>query len=213
MSRSVRFGVWLLAAAMVFLASPSEAGPGYVNFVLGQKLFDSEDWDPIDKQPVFGVEAAFGPSTWPVHMMTFLQRSSKSKDVVIEGVTVERESDTWEVGVGVNKTWAAGKIYPYVGAGLDYAKVDMTFHEGGTTASDDGNGFGVWGWAGRVLPDRHAVQSRRHDALQLGRRGLQRVRHGELPVRRRRARCGGPDVRVPRRLGLAGYAVAQSLWK
>ena len=148
MSRSVRFGVWLLAAAMVSLASPSEAGPGYVNFVLGQKLFDSEDWDPIDKQPVFGVEAAFGPSTWPVHVMTFLQRSSKSKDVVIEGVTVERESDTWEVGVGVNKTWAAGKIYPYVGAGLDYAKVDMTFHEGGTTASDDGNGFGVWGGLG-----------------------------------------------------------------
>ena len=91
--------------------------------------------------------------------MTFLQRSSKSKDVVIEGVTVERESDTWEFGVGVNKTWAAGKIYPYVGAGLDYAKVDMTFHEGGTTASDDGNGFGFWGGAGACPSHPHPVFS------------------------------------------------------
>ncbi|HET9252361.1 MAG TPA: outer membrane beta-barrel protein [Candidatus Eisenbacteria bacterium] len=154
MSRSARFGVWLVVftAALVVLVPSSEAGPGYVNFVLGQKLFDSEDWDPIDKQPVFGVEAAFGPSTWPVHIMTFLQRSSKSKDQTVDvggtPVAVTMEADTWEFGAGVNKTWMAGKLYPYVGAGLDYAKVDVTFKEGGTSASDDGNGFGFWGGAG-----------------------------------------------------------------
>jgi len=148
MSRTVRFGVWLLAAAMVFLASSSEAGPGYVNFVLGQKMFDSDDWDPIDKQTVFGVEAAFGPSTWPVHIMTFLQRSSKSKDEVINNANVTFEADTYEAGVGLNKTWMTGKLYPYLGAGLDYAKVDVTLSQGGTSTSDDGNGFGFWGGAG-----------------------------------------------------------------
>jgi hypothetical protein len=152
MSRAMRFGGWLLAASMVFLASSAEAGPGYVNFVLGQKLYDSDDWEPIDKQPVFGVEAAFGPSTWPVHIMTILQRSSESKDETSDlgggPVNVTFEADTWEVGVGVNKTWMAGKLHPYVGAGLDYAKVDVTFRQGGTSASDDGNGFGFWGGAG-----------------------------------------------------------------
>jgi hypothetical protein len=154
MSREVRFGgsLVLLMAASVFLASSSEAGPGYVNFVLGQKVFDSEDWDPIDKQPVFGVEAAFGPSTWPVHIMTFLQRSSKSKDEVIDSgtglVNVTFEADTWEFGAGINKTWTSGKLYPYLGAGIDYAKVDVTLKQGGTSTSDDGNGFGFWGGGG-----------------------------------------------------------------
>ena len=154
MSRSVRFGVWLvlLTAASALQPSSSEAGPGYVNFVLGQKIYDSEEWDPIDKQPVFGAEAAFGPAAWPVHIMTFLQRSSKSKDEVVDLgsglVNVTFEADTWEVGVGANKTWMAGKLYPYLGAGLDYAKVDVTFKQGGTSASDDANGLGFWGGAG-----------------------------------------------------------------
>lgn len=154
MARSVRFGVWLtlVALALLSLASRADAGPGYVNFVLGQKVYDSEDWDPIDKQPVFGVEAAFGPATWPVHIMTFLQRSSKSKDQVVDDagtpVSVTFDADTWEFGAGLNKTWTAGKLYPYVGAGLDYIKVDVTAHVDQLTGSDDANGFGFFGGAG-----------------------------------------------------------------
>jgi hypothetical protein len=154
MTRSVRFGVWvtLVAAALLSLAPPADAGPGYVNFVLGQKVFDSEDWDPIDKQPVFGVEAAFGPATWPVHIMTFLQRSSKSKDQTVDNgggpVSVTFEADTWEFGAGVNKTFGSGKLHPYLGAGLDYIKVDVTAKENGLSGSDDANGFGFWGGGG-----------------------------------------------------------------
>lgn len=63
-------------------------------------------------------------------------------------VNVTLEADTWELGAGVNKTGISGTLYPYVGAGLDYVKVDVTFKEGGTSASGDGNGFGFWGGAG-----------------------------------------------------------------
>ena len=53
--------LWVCVMGVVFVPMVADAGPGYVNFVLGQKEFDSEEWDPVDKQPVFGVEAAFGP--------------------------------------------------------------------------------------------------------------------------------------------------------
>src|SRR5258705_6309970 len=91
MSR-IRLGACLAfaVASLVLSPHPAQAGPGYVNFMFGQKAFDSEDWDPIDKQTAWGVEGAFGPSTWPVHLTTFLTRASKSKDATGEsspGVT------------------------------------------------------------------------------------------------------------------------------
>jgi hypothetical protein len=143
------FAVALLAVLVV----PAQAGPGYVNFMFGQKVFDSEDWDPIDKQTAWGVEGVFGPSTWPVHLTTFLNKASKSKDAQGEfspGVpfTYHIEADTWEFGAGVNKTWMMGKLYPYLGLGGVYAKMDWTAQQAGTSVSDDANGFGFWGGGG-----------------------------------------------------------------
>jgi Outer membrane protein beta-barrel domain len=153
MVRWKRQGVWWVwMMAVMFVPMVADAGPGYVNFVLGQKQFD-EEWDPVDKQPAFGVEAAFGPSTWPVHIMTFLQRSSKSKDAEADDgsggtVTYTLEADTWEFGGGVNKTFGEDKFHPYIGAGAVYAKVDVTAKYIGFSGSDDANGFGFWGGGG-----------------------------------------------------------------
>jgi hypothetical protein len=154
MSR-IRLGACLLfaAALLVLSAHSALAGPGYVNFLIGQKVFDSDDWDPIDKQTAIGAEGVFGPSTWPVHLTTYLNHASKTKDATGEtspGVTFTYhiEADTWEFGAGVNKTWTAGKLYPYVGAGGVYAKTDMTARQAGYSVSDDANGFGLWGGTG-----------------------------------------------------------------
>jgi hypothetical protein len=154
MSR-IRLGACLLFAAglLVHSAHSAQAGPGYVNFLIGQKVFDSDDWDPIDKQTAWGVDGVFGPSTWPVHIETFITKASKSKDATGEmspGVpfTYHIEADSWEFGAGVNKTWMRKRIYPYLGAGAVYAKVDMTAKQAGTSLSDDANGFGFWGGGG-----------------------------------------------------------------
>src|SRR5262245_60447116 len=154
MSR-MRLGACLLfaVASLVILAHSAHAGPGYVNFLFGQKVFDSDDWDPIDKQTAIGANGVFGPGTWPVHIETFLSHASKSKDAqgeISPGVpfTYHVEADTWEFGAGVNKTWTSGKLYPYLDAGIDYAKVDLTASQAGTSFSDDANGFGFWGGGG-----------------------------------------------------------------
>lgn len=145
----------LTVVACALFAVPSVAGarPGYVNFMLGQKLFDSDHWDPIDKQTAFGAEGVFGPATWPVSLDAYLSRASKSKDVSFDdgsGGTIDGTADatTYEFGFGVNKTWQRKKFYPYLNAGAMMAKIDVTFHQSGTSASDDDKGLGFWGGGG-----------------------------------------------------------------
>ena len=154
-----RTALFLLIAAALLLgaASAASAGPGHVNFNFGQKLFDSDDfpdgWNPIDKQTAFGVEAAFGPGAWPVQWAVYLSRASKEKSALLSdgsGGTVDGTIDatTTEFGIGLNKTLGQKKIHPYLGAGVAYAKTDLTLRETGASFSDDANGFGFWGGAG-----------------------------------------------------------------
>ncbi|HET9952208.1 MAG TPA: outer membrane beta-barrel protein [Candidatus Eisenbacteria bacterium] len=143
----------LAAAAFITHAAPALAGPGYVNFTLGQKMFDSDDWDPIDKQTAFGVESAFGPSKWPVQLAAYLNRSSKEKSTQFEDntntlVAVTLDATTTEFGFGLNKSFGASKLRPYIGAGGVYTNTEFTVRQSGYSASDNGNGFGFWGGAG-----------------------------------------------------------------
>jgi hypothetical protein len=152
MSRIDRWVLLLLSAAFLAwgLSWPvaSLAGPGYVNFMVGQKVFDSDDWDPIDKQTSLGVEGVFGPATWPVQMDAYVSRASKDKAASFGGVQGNFKGETFEFGFGANKTWTSKKLRPYVNAGVVYAKVDVTVSQSGTSGSDDANGFGFWGGAG-----------------------------------------------------------------
>lgn len=152
MSRMNRCALWVLPAALGlgFLLAPraSLAAPGYVHLMFGQKVFDSEDWDPIDKQASFGAEGVFGPASWPVQMDAYVSRASGSKDQVISGVQGNLDADTWEFGFGANKTFGKEKFHPYVNAGLVHVKVSASFSQGGTSGSDEEKAFGFWGGGG-----------------------------------------------------------------
>jgi len=139
----------LVGGCIIFVPARSWAGPGYINFMLGQKLFQSDDWNPIDKQASFGVEGVYGPAKWPVHIDTYLERSSESKDAIAYGgFPYHIQATTRELGVGANKTWTMKKFYPYLAAGLLYVKIDVAVEQSGFSGSDGDNGFGGWGSAG-----------------------------------------------------------------
>jgi len=143
----------LLAAALLLPATQAWAGPGHVNFTFGQKMFDKDDWSPIEKQTDYGAEAAFGPAAWPVQMAAYLERASgeKSKEVqsTLGSMTeVNVNATTTEAGFGLNKTFSVKLFRPYLGAGLVYTKTDITVSQSGTSTSDHANGFGIWGGAG-----------------------------------------------------------------
>src|SRR6185503_3012974 len=89
---------------LAFAAAPTIAwaGPGYVNFLFGQKIFDKDHWDPIDKQSAIGVEGVFGPATWPVSLDAYLSRASKEKSKAFDDgfggtVDVTLDATTYEV--------------------------------------------------------------------------------------------------------------------
>ena len=147
----------LFAVALLVAVPTASAGPGHVNFTFGQKMFESgefpDGWDPIDKQSTYGVEAAFGPGTWPVQIAVYLLRSSEDKSAEVpDGTggtvpgTIEAEAN--EFGFGLNKTFGEKKIRPYIGAGGVYMVTDLTASQSGTSFSDAANGFGFWGGAG-----------------------------------------------------------------
>lgn len=137
-----------LGCGLLTMASPSLAGPGHINFMIGQKQFDSDEWDPIDKQTSFGVEGAFGPGHWPVQIAAYVSRASDEKAATYGGTQFNLDATTFEFGFGLNKTWAAGKLYPYLGAGGVHAKVDVTAQQSGASGSDDASGFGFWAGTG-----------------------------------------------------------------
>jgi hypothetical protein len=143
----------LAVCAIVAAPTLAWAGPGYVNFLLGQKLFDSDRWDPIDKQTAFGAEGVFGPATWPVSLDAYLARASKEKTAFVDDgfgndVEITLDATTYEFGLGVNKTWQKKKWYPYLNAGGVLAKIDVTARQAGTSVSDDDKGLGFWGGGG-----------------------------------------------------------------
>ena len=65
-----RHGTFVALAAVLFLAAPSFAlaGTGNVNFFLGAKILDDDEWAPLEDQGEIGVEVTFGGNDWPIHI-------------------------------------------------------------------------------------------------------------------------------------------------
>jgi len=98
-------------------ASPGLAGMDYqVNFLLGQKMLEKDDWAPLEDQAEFGVSSTFGGPEWPVHIALDLLGSAD--DTNDFGATVD--ASTSEFDVGIRKIWGKNKVMPFVGGGAAF---------------------------------------------------------------------------------------------
>ena len=88
-----------------FMLSPAHAdGTGQVNFFVGQKSLDDDDWMPVEDQPEFGAVMSFGQVDWPVHIAVDVLGSATEEDIFLGGnVTVT--GMTFEIDAGVRKIW------------------------------------------------------------------------------------------------------------
>lgn len=126
---------------LFFINSPVNAWTGNVNFFLGGKSLDENDWEPVDQHAEFGVLVDFKQQDWPVSIaLDFL---GSVEEATQSGINYE--GTTSEFDVGVRKIWGAEgtKIRPYIGGGLAFVSAEFK-GTAFTTVSDDDNGTGIW---------------------------------------------------------------------
>ena len=126
---------------LFFINSPANAWTGNVNFFLGGKSLDENDWAPVDQHAEFGVLVDFRQQDWPVSIaLDFLGSTEEATEL---GLNVE--GTTTEFDVGVRKIWGAegSTIRPYIGGGLAFVNAEFKVTSG-FPVSDDDNGTGIW---------------------------------------------------------------------
>ena len=120
---------------------------GHVNFVLGQKSLDPDDWEPAEKQNELAVDASWGDEAWPIHIATDFSYSLDQVDVFDPsvGFPVKFTASTWELSVGYRKIWETRNIRIGIDARYSDAKVkisDVHVEAGGF----HGGLILGWGW-------------------------------------------------------------------
>ena len=142
--RRARMRIALALAVLFFvlgLMNPAIAraeSKGEVNFILGKKMLDQADWEPVEDQGEFGAEVTWGGSDWPIAFATDIVASSHGGDLSFFQV----EGQTSELAFGLRKIWEAGAARPYLGGGI--AKIDAQLESNGVREDDTALG----GWLG-----------------------------------------------------------------
>lgn len=137
MKRSIIIAILMLPVINVHANDSS----GNVNFLLGTKTLESEDWGPFDEQVAFGVLFDFKQRNWPISIAIDLLGSLDRETLL----GVETEGSTTEIGFGIRKIWetSGSSIRPFIGGGLAIVNAELktnTF----VTVSDDDSGTGFW---------------------------------------------------------------------
>ena len=138
----VSLPLFLLALLLLAAAAPS-AQAGHVNFLLGSKVLNKNDWAPADNQLAAGMEASWGGEDWPVLIATDLMGSRKSKSQAGS----DYKSSTGEMDLGVRKVWNSGsqrRVHPYIGGGIAFGSGTAEVTSGGVTTKSDDTGVGAW---------------------------------------------------------------------
>lgn len=115
---------WVLCSVILGLAAAAAAAPaaasGNVQFLLGQRTFN-DDWRPVDRQWLLGVQGDWGEEDWPVHLAWGFTASAAQED------PTNSPGFQYTAGVG---SLSFGAVWvplqdsawrPYVGAGMEYS--------------------------------------------------------------------------------------------
>ncbi len=133
-SLSMFFGCASLPSVAHSHEEDAEDANTVTNFtvLVGQRMLDEDDWEPVEDQIVMGVEVdqyeldeSFG---WEVG----IQYSDDDGSVLGTDVS----GSTTEFSFGVRKTfWYSGKLHPYIGLGISTLRAESDI-SGGTRDKD-----------------------------------------------------------------------------
>jgi len=128
----------MIAVCMMVSNVYADGPSNNVNFFLGQKTLDSDDWGDYDNQFGYGILADFKGQNWPASIALEYIGSVKDKN--------DLTGSTSEICIGIKKIWEGigTPIRPFVGIGpaLITAKFEEEF--GDETYSSDGTALGYY---------------------------------------------------------------------
>jgi opacity protein-like surface antigen len=134
---------YILAVLLMsyFISANASQWTGNVNFFLGGKTLEENEWAPVDEQGEFGVLVDFKQSQWPVSIAIDILGSAD--EATVSGFNFE--GITSEFNVGVRKIWqvAGSSIRPYIGGGLAFVYAEFKETSFFTISNDD-NSTGIW---------------------------------------------------------------------
>jgi hypothetical protein len=123
---------------------------GNVNFFLGMKALDRNDWQPTENHLAFGLLGDFRPRAFPFNFAVDIIRSRDDGNMVIVDpvlgdVAFSLKSRTTEFNFGLRKYWEGHPmVRPYAGGGVSLIYADAESTARGIAVSDDDRGVGFW---------------------------------------------------------------------
>lgn len=115
---------------------------GNLNFFLGSKALDTNDWSPVESQGEVALEWDFRKRSWPINVLFGLRYSDKTAS---QGA-FNFEGKTTEFSFGGRKYWdfPPYNIHPYLGGGLSDINGEVIVSAFGSSASSENSGLGFW---------------------------------------------------------------------
>jgi len=121
-----------LCCLAVLFSTPAMA-EGNINFAIGQRSLDENDYQPVDEQTFFGLTADF-KKDWPVDLAGGLYFSSKSDEIA----GTEVSASVIEATFGVMKTWGDNSnMHPFLGGGLGIVQAKAEINDGFFSIEED----------------------------------------------------------------------------
>ncbi len=113
---------------------------GNVNFFLGAKALEENEWEPVEDQVELGIEIDFRQQNWPVSIAIDLLVAADEDDFF--GANIE--SKTSELNIGVRKIWdKSPHVRPFIGGGVSF--ISGEFKAFGFSEDDSAMGFWIGG--------------------------------------------------------------------
>jgi opacity protein-like surface antigen len=135
------------ALSMVSVNTLAQGSTGNVNFFLGQKALEEDDWAPLDEQAELGALFDFRQPDWPVNLAVDLLVSADSMTEAFTGI--ELTASTVELDAGIRKHFeSSGPVTPYIGGGIAFIQAEIEASYGSVSVTEDDSGVGYWMNAG-----------------------------------------------------------------
>jgi len=137
------------AAPIAAQRPPREPLPSSkIDFYLGGRSFDHDDWHPVEDQGMIGIEFVHEGRDSPVgfEMAVFASEDDEHGFTIPNGNPVEARGRTEEFSMGLRKTFALeeGPVHPFVGGGLSGIHAEQRIKGSGVSASDEDGSPGLY---------------------------------------------------------------------